>query len=88
MTMSLGYAEKLSYIEDVGKVGMTEYFDTPHILQEKVGGFFFLITFLFLWVFIAFVCASSFLVICPFGFMTLMILRPCDTHECQLIFFP
>ncbi|KAB1215098.1 NAD-dependent protein deacetylase SRT1 [Morella rubra] len=34
--MSLGYAEKLSYIEDVGKVGMTEYFDTPHILQEKI----------------------------------------------------
>ncbi|XP_015900384.3 NAD-dependent protein deacetylase SRT1 isoform X1 [Ziziphus jujuba] len=34
--MSLGYAEKLSYIEDVGKVGMTEYFDPPHVLQEKV----------------------------------------------------
>ncbi|GMY30951.1 NAD-dependent protein deacetylase SRT1 [Fagus crenata] len=33
--MSLGYAEKLSYIEDVGKVGMTEYFDPPHVLQEK-----------------------------------------------------
>lgn len=35
--MSLGYAEKLSYIEDVGKVGMAEYFDSPRILQEKVG---------------------------------------------------
>lgn len=34
--MSLGYAEKLSYIEDVGKVGMTEYFDPPHVLQEKI----------------------------------------------------
>lgn len=34
--MSLGYAEKLSYIEDVGKVGMTEFFDPPHVLQEKV----------------------------------------------------
>ncbi|KAF7140058.1 hypothetical protein RHSIM_Rhsim06G0229800 [Rhododendron simsii] len=34
--MSLGYAEKLSYIEDVGKVGMSELFDTPRILQEKM----------------------------------------------------
>lgn len=34
--MSLGYAEKLSYIEDVGKVGMTEFFDPPHVLQEKI----------------------------------------------------
>lgn len=34
--MSLGYAEKLSYIEDVGNVGMTEIFDPPHILQEKI----------------------------------------------------
>ncbi|GAB4845947.1 ditrans,polycis-polyprenyl diphosphate synthase [Ancistrocladus abbreviatus] len=34
--MSLGYAEKLSKIEDVGKVGMTEYFDPPHVLQEKI----------------------------------------------------
>ncbi|CAH9076161.1 unnamed protein product [Cuscuta europaea] len=33
--MSLGYAEKLSYIEDVGSVGMTEYYDTPHVLEEK-----------------------------------------------------
>ncbi|KAK1412439.1 hypothetical protein QVD17_33686 [Tagetes erecta] len=33
--MSLGYAEKLSYIEDVGNVGMTEIHDPPHILQEK-----------------------------------------------------
>lgn len=34
--MSLGYAEKLSYIEDVGSVGMSEHFDTPDVLQEKV----------------------------------------------------
>ncbi|KAG6637810.1 NAD-dependent protein deacetylase SRT1 [Carya illinoinensis] len=34
--MSLGYAEKLSYIEDVGKVGMAEYFDSARILQEKI----------------------------------------------------
>lgn len=34
--MSLGYAEKLSFIEDVGNVGMTEYFDPPYILQDKV----------------------------------------------------
>lgn len=34
--MSLGYAEKLSYIEDVGQVGMTEHFDPPHVLQEKI----------------------------------------------------
>ncbi|XP_050112065.1 uncharacterized protein LOC126590624 [Malus sylvestris] len=33
--MSLGYAEKLSYIEDVGQVGMTEHFDMPQVLQEK-----------------------------------------------------
>lgn len=37
--MSLGYAEKLSYIEDVGNVGMAEFFDPPHVLQEKVGFF-------------------------------------------------
>lgn len=35
-TMSLGYAEKLSYIEDVGKVGMSEICDPLHVLQEKV----------------------------------------------------
>lgn len=34
--MSLGYAEKLSYIEDVGSVGMSEHFDTPDVLQEKI----------------------------------------------------
>ncbi|GFP99893.1 NAD-dependent protein deacetylase srt1 [Phtheirospermum japonicum] len=34
--MSLGYAEKLSVIEDVGNVGMTEFFDPPHVLQEKI----------------------------------------------------
>lgn len=34
--MSLGYAEKLSYREDVGTVGMSEIFDPPHILQKKV----------------------------------------------------
>lgn len=34
--MSLGYAEKLSYIEDVGKVGMKEHFDPPRVLHQKV----------------------------------------------------
>eukprot|EP00268_Persea_americana_P049846 TRINITY_DN5373_c0_g2_i2.p1 TRINITY_DN5373_c0_g2~~TRINITY_DN5373_c0_g2_i2.p1 ORF type:complete len:340 (-),score=69.05 TRINITY_DN5373_c0_g2_i2:67-1086(-) len=34
--MSLGYAEKLSYREDVGTVGMTEVFDPPNILQRKI----------------------------------------------------
>ncbi|KAI5674691.1 hypothetical protein M9H77_15055 [Catharanthus roseus] len=34
--MSLGYAEKLSYIEDVGNVGMTEFFDPPSVLVEKI----------------------------------------------------
>ncbi|KAI6688711.1 hypothetical protein NL676_025539 [Syzygium grande] len=34
--MSLGYAEKLSFIEDVGEVGMREFFDPPHVLQEKI----------------------------------------------------
>ncbi|KAF8031718.1 hypothetical protein BT93_D0821 [Corymbia citriodora subsp. variegata] len=34
--MSLGYAEKLSYIEDVGEVGMREFFDPTHVLQEKI----------------------------------------------------
>lgn len=34
--MSLGYAEKLSYIEDVGNVGMAEFFESPRILQEKI----------------------------------------------------
>ncbi|KAL5548631.1 hypothetical protein UlMin_003862 [Ulmus minor] len=34
--MSLGYAEQLSYIEDVGKVGMTEFFDPQNVLLEKV----------------------------------------------------
>lgn len=34
--MSLGYAEKLSYREDVGTVGMSEIFDPPDVLEEKV----------------------------------------------------
>lgn len=34
--MSLGYAEKLSFIEDVGQVGMAEFFDPSHVLQCKV----------------------------------------------------
>ncbi|XP_062184483.1 NAD-dependent protein deacetylase SRT1 isoform X4 [Phragmites australis] len=34
--MSLGYAEKLSYREDVGSVGMPEIFDTPDLLQNKI----------------------------------------------------
>ncbi|XP_010536736.1 PREDICTED: NAD-dependent protein deacetylase SRT1 [Tarenaya hassleriana] len=35
-SMSLGYAEKLSYIEDVGQVGMAEFFDSSHVLQYKI----------------------------------------------------
>ncbi|KAJ4981423.1 hypothetical protein NE237_032260 [Protea cynaroides] len=34
--MSLGYAEKLTYKEDVGTVGMSEIFDPPDVLQEKI----------------------------------------------------
>ncbi|XP_071730063.1 NAD-dependent protein deacetylase SRT1-like [Rutidosis leptorrhynchoides] len=34
--MSLGYAEKLSYKEDVGDVGMSEFFDSPELLQQKI----------------------------------------------------
>ena len=37
--MSLGYAEKLSYREDVGTVGMSEIFDPPEVLEEKVKSF-------------------------------------------------
>lgn len=36
LKMSLGYAEKLSFIEDVGQVGMAEFFDPSHVLQCKV----------------------------------------------------
>ena len=34
--MSLGYAEKLSYREELGTVGMPEMFDSPKLLQGKV----------------------------------------------------
>eukprot|EP01018_Ginkgo_biloba_P023113 Gb_02893 [translate_table: standard] len=34
--MSLGYAEKLSYREDLGNVGMSELFDPPNLLQSKI----------------------------------------------------
>ncbi|KAF6153772.1 hypothetical protein GIB67_001005 [Kingdonia uniflora] len=34
--MSLGYAEKLSYREDVGTVGMTELFDSQDVLEQKI----------------------------------------------------
>ncbi|KAK4594275.1 hypothetical protein RGQ29_018098 [Quercus rubra] len=34
--MSLGFAEKLSYKENVGSVGMSEIFDPPHVLQQKI----------------------------------------------------
>ncbi|KAL8158619.1 hypothetical protein V2J09_000156 [Rumex salicifolius] len=34
--MSLGYAEKLSFKEDVGTLGMSEIFDPPVILQQKI----------------------------------------------------
>ena len=48
--MSLGYAEKLSYIEDVGNVGMAEFFDSPQILQEKVRRFSFVLVHFDAWV--------------------------------------
>lgn len=60
--MSLGYAEKLSYIEDVGKVGMAEYFDSARILQEKVG-LSLLHSHSYSFVFVFFKCASSLLII-------------------------
>ncbi|KAJ1702413.1 hypothetical protein LUZ63_002192 [Rhynchospora breviuscula] len=34
--MSLGYAQKLSYKEDVGTVGMPEIFDSPRALDSKI----------------------------------------------------
>ncbi|KMZ61493.1 NAD-dependent deacetylase 1 [Zostera marina] len=34
--MSLGYAQKLSYREDVGTVGMTEFFDSTEVLDRKI----------------------------------------------------
>ncbi|KAL5215477.1 hypothetical protein ABZP36_006878 [Zizania latifolia] len=34
--MSLGYAKKLSYREDVGNVGMPEIFDSPELLHKKI----------------------------------------------------
>ncbi|KAK1353793.1 Deacetylase sirtuin-type domain-containing protein [Heracleum sosnowskyi] len=34
--MSLGYAQKLSYKEDVGSVGMPEFFDANKLLQQKI----------------------------------------------------
>lgn len=34
--MSLGYAEKLSYREDVGTVGMPEIFEPPELVQNKI----------------------------------------------------
>ncbi|PKA46333.1 NAD-dependent protein deacetylase SRT1 [Apostasia shenzhenica] len=34
--MSLGYAQKLSYRDDVGTVGMSEVFDPPDALQRKI----------------------------------------------------
>ncbi|CAA2979082.1 NAD-dependent deacetylase SRT1 [Olea europaea subsp. europaea] len=41
--MSLGYAEKLSYREDVGTVGMSEIFDPNHLLQQKIEQLAFII---------------------------------------------
>lgn len=49
--MSLGYAEKLSYREDVGTVGMSEIFDPNNLLQQKVGQ---LASFLFYYYFFMF----------------------------------
>lgn len=36
--MSLGYAQKLSYREDVGAVGMSELFEPPEMLHQKRAG--------------------------------------------------
>lgn len=44
--MSLGYAEKLSYREDVGTVGMPEIFDTPELIQNKVNFYGLLLPYL------------------------------------------
>lgn len=52
--MSLGYAEKLSFIEDVGQVGMAEFFDPSHVLQCKVSIFWFPSPPGFLWVYSVF----------------------------------
>lgn len=51
--MSLGYAEKLSYREDVGTVGMPEKFDSPKLLQGKVDYFAYFQT-----LFFCFVCSG------------------------------
>jgi NAD+-dependent protein deacetylase sirtuin 6 len=37
--MSLGYAKKLSYREEIGEVGMPEIFDSTEVLQNKVNFF-------------------------------------------------
>jgi hypothetical protein len=67
--MSLGYAEKLSYIEDVGNVGMTEHFDPSHVLLEKVSLFssfmffchlFYTVALPFSWMMIIFIPFATF----------------------------
>lgn len=78
--MSLGYAEKLSYIEDVGKVGMTEHFDPPHVLQEKVGTFCLSFSFWVLGV------AYVFLSYLVFRIMMVLIFWNYNTHERYLGF--
>lgn len=68
--MSLGYAEKLSYIEDVGNVGMAEFFDSPQNLQEKVRRFSFVLVHFDTWVGFSF-----FLVRVLFVFMIFLFLQ-------------
>lgn len=86
--MSLGYAEKLSYIEDVGNVGMTEYFDPPQVLQEKVETLSFpihILALLGLFYFLFWVL----LVCLQIDLMGLInfddLVGHCDTHECNLV---
>ena len=88
--MSLGYAEKLSYIEDVGNVGMTEYFDPPHVLQEKVETLSLPIHVLSLLGLFLFFCFFSVLLVCLLidlmGLITFDdLVWYCDTHECNLV---
>lgn len=71
--MSLGYAEKLSYIEDVGNVGMAEFFDSPQILQEKVSRFSFVLVHFDTWGWFFF--SFFFLVKVLFVFMILSFLQ-------------
>ena len=82
--MSLCYAEKLSYIEDVGNVGMAEYFESSHKLQEKVRTFEFIrVLCLDLFPFICLNCAFSFWVLTSMFVLVLIF----NAHVMQLAFW-